>query len=412
VRRSFKRTEARADLLRGVFILVRDNLAGRTRIARNRHGVPCPYKASQREREDDQIALAGEHYGQEAAVGRDIEFANRNAAEDWLRRGCEDGHVLAGFLRGKLGNIYPDDVAGFSFDGAFQHDAIFVGGPMETAEAHAEADEVIRSGEVADLQNFSVDEVRHFFAAGGNREAAGVAIERGDFLVVLCEEFKALEARRSGLRAVLFDGDGGVCARDAIGVDEGAAFEGGTRRAGRDIGVAEREEHTRLDLFVEVDDGRIVLQPCGVEAVLDEVFAFAEADFLAAVFEREGLEGVFGAALVDDAGGEKLGENEAAVGRPAKGVDGVGKEFFTAVELISLEKAAALAVGFLKPDVVVLEIVFFGFDISADGIDDAAVGREAEGGDFFVDVLERFVEVLSAGLRHEKTAKNEKDQNV
>jgi len=63
---------------------------------------------------------------------------------------------------------------------------------MENAEAHPKANEVIRSGEVANLQNFSVDEIRHFVAAWGDGEAGGVAIESGDFLVVLCEEFKAL----------------------------------------------------------------------------------------------------------------------------------------------------------------------------------------------------------------------------
>ena len=60
-----------------------------------------------------------------------------------MRRGCEDGDVFEVFLCGELRNIYPDDVAGFSFYGAFQHDAIFVGGPMENAQTHAEADEVI-----------------------------------------------------------------------------------------------------------------------------------------------------------------------------------------------------------------------------------------------------------------------------
>lgn len=124
------------------------------------------YKESEREGEDCEIALAGEDYGQEAAVGRDIEFADGDAAEDWLRRGREDGDVSRVFLCGELGNIYPDEVAGFSFDGAFQHDAIFVGGPMENAEANAEADEMIGSSEVANLQDFSVNKIGRFFAAG------------------------------------------------------------------------------------------------------------------------------------------------------------------------------------------------------------------------------------------------------
>ncbi len=130
--------------------------------------------------------------------------------EEWLRSGLEDGDVFAGLLRGELGNGDPDEVAGFSFDGALEHDAIFVGRPMEDAEADAEADEMIGSGEVANFQHFSVDEIRHFSAAGRNGKAACVAVERGDFLVVLGEEFEVLEARRAGLRAVLFDGDGGV----------------------------------------------------------------------------------------------------------------------------------------------------------------------------------------------------------
>jgi hypothetical protein len=75
-----------------------------------------------------------------------------------------------------------------------------------------------------------------------------------------------------------------------------------------------------------------------------------------------------------------------------------------------LEKAAALAVGFLEPDVVVLEIVFFSFDVTTDGVDDAAVGREREGGYFFVDVLERLVEVLSAGTRNKEAAEQNEQQ--
>ena len=106
------------------------------------------------------------------------------------------------------------------------------------------------------------------------------------------------------MRAVLFDGDGGIGARDAVGVDEGAAFERGPCRAGRDIGVVEGKELARLDGFVEVDDRGIVLEPGGVVAVLDHAFAFAEADFFAAVFEDEGLGGILGAAFFDDAGSE------------------------------------------------------------------------------------------------------------
>ena len=95
-----------------------------------------------------------------------------------------------------------------------------------------------------------------------------------------------------------------------------------------------------------------------------------------------------------------------------EGVDGVGKECIAAGEFVALEKAAALAVGFLEPDVVVLEIVFFGFDVAADGIDDAAVGSKREGSDFIVDVLERLVEILGARLRDSAATEHEKGQRA
>jgi len=69
--------------------------------------------------EEFQVAFAGENYGEEAAVGGDVEFADGDAVEDGLRRGLEDGNFLAGFLCGELGKRDPDQVAGFSFDGAF-----------------------------------------------------------------------------------------------------------------------------------------------------------------------------------------------------------------------------------------------------------------------------------------------------
>ena len=59
-----------------------------------------------------------------------------------------------------------------------------------------------------------------------------------------------------------------------------------------------------------------------------------------------------------------------------------------------------------------LEIVLFSFDVAADGVCDAAVGSEREGGDFLVDVLEGFVEILRASLRQEKTAECKKDQSA
>jgi hypothetical protein len=124
-------------------------------------------------------------------------------------------------------------------------------------------------------------------------------------------------------------------------------------------------------------------------------------DFLAVVVENEGHESVFGFAgvVVDDGGGEQLGEDEAAIGRPAVGADRVGEGRIAADEFFSGEETVALAVEFLEPDVVALKIVEFGFEKAADGIADAAVGSVGEAGDVFVDGLEGFVEVLGASAK-------------
>jgi hypothetical protein len=63
---------------------------------------------------------------------------------------------------------------------------------------------------------------------------------------------------------------------------------------------------------------------------------------------------------------------------------------------LAFEKAAALASSVLDPDVVVLEVVLFGFEVVVDGKGDAAVGRERESSDFFVDRGGGLVEVLRA----------------
>jgi hypothetical protein len=40
----------------------------------------------------------------------------------------------------------------------------------------------------------------------------------------------------------------------------------------------------------------------------------------------------------------------------------------------------------------------------ADGKGDAAIGREAEGSDFLVDILDWLVDILGASVRNEKAA--------
>jgi hypothetical protein len=64
---------------------------------------------------------------------------------------------------------------------------------------------------------------------------------------------------------------------------------------------------------------------------------------------------------------------------------------------LAFEKAAALAAGVLEPDVIVLELIEFGFETAIDGVGYAAVGAEGKSCDIFVDGLERLVEVLRAG---------------
>lgn len=191
------------------------------------------------EGEEFEVPFAGEDNGEEAAIGGDAEFSDGDTVENGARVGLEDGDVFAGWLRQKRWEGDPDEVAGFSLDSTLEQNAGFVERPAEDTEANAKANKIIGESEVADFEDFAVDEVSDFFAARGDRKAAGVTVERSDFLVVLGEEFEALESRRTGLRAVLLDGDGGVGAGDAVGVDESAAFEGGTGGAGGDVRIAE-----------------------------------------------------------------------------------------------------------------------------------------------------------------------------
>jgi hypothetical protein len=99
--------------------------------------------------------------------------------------------------------------------------------------------------------------------------------------------------------------------------------------------------------------------------------------FVAGVVEQERLEGVCGvAAVVFDRSGHQLGEKIVAVGGPAKGIDQVAHELIAARILLTFEKAAALAVAVLDPHVIVLQVVFFGFEVVVDGKDDGAARPE------------------------------------
>src|SRR6202521_597656 len=260
------------------------------------------------EGEDEEVALAGGDNGEEAAVGGDGEVAEGEAVEDGCGNGLAHGDVLVWGV-GRYGRegreIDPDQVAGFFFDGAFQEDTGFVGGPLKQTETNTHAGDAIRCSQVAHLKNFLVNVVGDCFCAGGNGDAAFVAVEGGEFFVVLGEEVEPLEARRAGKIAVALDGNGNVGARDVVHVKERAAVERGANGARRNVDVFEGKENMGLHDLGEIDDGGIVEEPTGIGGILDDAVEAAEADFFAVVLEDQGHESVFGfAGFVDDGSGE------------------------------------------------------------------------------------------------------------
>jgi hypothetical protein len=125
-------------------------------------------------------------------------------------------------------------------------------------------------------------------------------------------------------------------------------------------------------------------------------------EFAAGVVEEEESRGILTCAGIGiHAGGEELDGDDVGVGGPGEGFDLVGEEFFVVGKLLAFEEAFAFAAGFEEPDVIALEIVFFGFEHAADGKDHVAVGSVGEGGDFLVDVGNGLVEVLGAGGKRE-----------
>lgn len=86
----------RAEVCAVLFICGKGDRAQRTRVSeRGRESIASVGKG-----EDCEIAFAGEDDGEEAAVGRDVEFANGETVEERLRSGLHYGDGIAGFLRG------------------------------------------------------------------------------------------------------------------------------------------------------------------------------------------------------------------------------------------------------------------------------------------------------------------------
>jgi len=102
------------------------------------------------------------------------------------------------------------------------------------------------------------------------------------------------------------------------------------------------------------------------------------------------MESLRGAVLVDHRSRDELGENQPPIGRPAEGINDVTERRVAAREFFALQQAAPFSSVFLQPDVVALQIILLGVKLVANGIDDAAIGREGECGNIFIDVKQGF----------------------
>ena len=72
------------------------------------------------EAEDLEVALAGEDYAEEAAVGGEGVFADGEAVEEHAGFGFEDRDFGAGRISPEFGDLESDEVGRFFFDGAFE----------------------------------------------------------------------------------------------------------------------------------------------------------------------------------------------------------------------------------------------------------------------------------------------------
>ena len=75
------------------------------------------------EGEDLEVALAGEDYAEEAAVGGEGVFADGEAVEEHAGLGFEDGDFGVGWIGTEFGDLEGDKVGGFFFDGALDIEA-------------------------------------------------------------------------------------------------------------------------------------------------------------------------------------------------------------------------------------------------------------------------------------------------
>src|SRR2546430_150435 len=224
---------------------------------------------------------------------------------------------------------------------------------------------------------------------------------------------EAVQTIEAGHGVILLDSNNRIRSWDRNDVAEGAAIVGSFDGAGIKPGGFQGEEHARLYGFGKEIDGDIVGKKEGIGGIGNDAVTLGDANLVAAVVEEKGHEGIFGpAGIVDDGSGEKTGEDEVSIRRPAEGINDVAEGLVAVVEFLAFEKTAALAVGVLEPGVIVLEVVELGFEVAMNGIDDAVVGSKREGSDVFVDGLEGLIEILGEGGGNGAAAQEDAEQRT
>jgi len=343
---------------------------------------------------------AGGDEAKEPAIGGNPEIAKREIVQKGIGSRLRDGNVFAAGDHGEERNVEQNEVAGLFFKSALEHDAVSFGHPSIDAQTDTHASDAIGRAEVADFENFVVDIVGNKVAAGRNREALGVVIESGELLIVVEGEIEALETRRAIHVAVTLDSDTRVGAGNPCSGEEGAAFKDFSRTALRIAQRRHAEEDMWLDDFGKISDGGAVGEPSRVAGFEKNILAVGKLDDLAGVFDDQHDARVGGVGVVfSGQRQEDFGEDGVAVGPPMKCFNAVAEERVAVNELVAFEKTAATAARFLEPDVVALEDELFGFYDLRDGVNHVAVGSEGEGGDVFVDGLQRLLEINGLGKR-------------
>src|SRR5437879_3181107 len=150
----------------------------------------------------------------------------------------------------------------------------------------------------------------------------------------------------AGHGVILLDSHNGIRSRDGDDVAEGAAIVGSLDGAAVKPGGFQGKEHARLYGFGKEIDGDIVGKKEGIGGIGNDAVALGDANFVAAVVEEKGQEGIFDlAGIVDDGSGEKTGEDEMSIGRPAEGIDGVAEGQRAAGECLTYERRAERAIS-------------------------------------------------------------------